>query len=114
MIVAAMFPADPVDGFPPGTPEGFPTSISATGLVHFVAGALGFTFLAISCFVAAWKMSRRNVTSLARLSFLSGLAVVLGFFGGMVLPVGILGIWFAVLVGWAWLAVMSLRLNRLA
>ena len=23
MIVAAVFPADPVDGFPPGTPEGF-------------------------------------------------------------------------------------------
>ena len=41
LIVAAMFPADPVDGFPPGTPEGFPTSISSTGLVHFVAGALG-------------------------------------------------------------------------
>src|SRR5262245_34018346 len=34
MIVAAVFPADPVDGFPPGTPEGPPTSISATGLVH--------------------------------------------------------------------------------
>ena len=114
MIVAAMFPADPVDGFPPGTPEGFPTSISTTGLVHFVAGALGFTFLAISCFFAARAMSRRNVSSLARLSLLSGLAVVLGFFGGIVLPVGILGIWFAVLVGWAWLAVMSLRLKRLA
>lgn len=37
-----------------------------------------------------------------------------GFFGGMVLPIGILGIWFAVVVGWAWLAVMSLRLNRLS
>jgi Protein of unknown function (DUF998) len=113
MIVAAMFPADPVDGFPPGTPKGFPTSISLTGLLHFVAGALGFTFLAISCFFAARAMSRRKVSSLARLSLLSGLAVVLGFFGGPVIPMGILGIWFAVVVGWAWLAVMSLRLNRL-
>jgi hypothetical protein len=113
MIVAAVFPADPVDGFPPGTPEGPPTSISTRGLVHFVAGALGFTFLAISCFVAARAMSRRRVSSLTFLSLLSGLAVVLGFFGGIVLPVGIVGIWFAVLVGWAWLAVMSLRLTRL-
>jgi hypothetical protein len=113
MIVAAMFPADPVDGFPPGTPEGFPTSISTTGLVHVVAGALGFTFLAISGFAAAWTM-RRRVPSLALLSLLSGLAVVFGFAGGIVFPIGILGIWFAVVVGWAWLAVMSLRLNRLA
>jgi hypothetical protein len=112
MIVAALFPADPVDGFPPGTLPGPPTSISTTGLVHFVAGALGFMFLAISCFCAARAMSRRNVSSLARLSLLSGLAVVLGFFGGMVFPMGILGIWFAVLVGWAWLAVTSLRLHR--
>jgi len=114
MIVAALFPADPVDGFPPGTPEGFPTSISTTGLVHFVAAGLGFMSLAISCFVAASAMSRRNVSSLARFSLLSGLAVVLGFFGGMMLPMGVLGIWFAVVIGWAWLAVMSLRVNRLA
>ena len=112
MIVAAMFPADPVDGFPPGTPNGPPTSISTTGLLHFVAGSLGFTLLAISCFFAAWAMWRRNVSSLALLSLLSGFAVVLGFFGGIVLPMGVLGIWFAVVVGWAWLTVMSLRLNR--
>jgi hypothetical protein len=113
MLVAAVFPADPVDGFPPGTPEGFPTSISTTGLLHFIAGALGFTCLAISGFFGAWTMWRRHVPSLAGLSFLGGVAVVFGFFGGMVLPVGILGIWFAVIVGWAWLTVMSLCLNRL-
>jgi Protein of unknown function (DUF998) len=114
MIVAAVFPADPVDGFPPGTPDGFPTSISTTGLIHFIAGALGFLCLAISGFAAARAMSRRDLPSLARISLLSGLAVVLGFFGGMVLPIGILGIWFAVVVGWAWLAVLSLGLSRLA
>jgi hypothetical protein len=60
MVVAAVFPADPVDGFPPGTPEGFPTSISTTGLVHFIVGALGFTCLALSGLFAAWTMWRRN------------------------------------------------------
>lgn len=45
MIVAAMFPADPVDGFPPGTLTGPPTSISTTGLIHFVAGSLGLTVI---------------------------------------------------------------------
>jgi hypothetical protein len=56
MLVASIFPADPVDGFPPGTPKGPPTSISTTGLVHLIAGALGFAFLAISCFFAAPAM----------------------------------------------------------
>ncbi len=110
MIVAAIFPADPVDGFPPGTPKGPPTSISATGLTHFIVGSLGFTFLAISCFFAAWALWRRNLSSLALLSLFSGAAVVLGFFGGLMLPMGIWGIWIAVVVGWAWLGVLSVRL----
>jgi hypothetical membrane protein len=117
MIVAAVFPADPVDGFPVGTPEGIATSISATGLVHFVAGALGFVSLAIGCFAAGRTMSRRNAPALARLSLLCGLAVVIGFFGGAAFSsstAGVMGIWFSVVVGWTWLAVMSLHLYRVA
>ena len=114
MIVAAVFPADPVDGFPPGTPPGFPTSVSTTGLLHFAAGASGFLFLTLSGILAAWTLARRSTWPLAALSLLSGLAVAFGFFGGLVLPIGIVGIWFAVIVGWAWLAVLSLRLNRQA
>jgi hypothetical protein len=113
MIVAAVFAADPVDGFPPGTPKGPPTSISTTGLIHFAAGGLGFLCLGISCLIAAWAMWRRRVSSLALLSLLSGLAVLVGFFGGIMSPIGILGIWLAVVVGWAWLAILSLRLNSL-
>ncbi|MGH9380609.1 MAG: DUF998 domain-containing protein [Thermoanaerobaculia bacterium] len=111
MIAAAVFPADPVDGFPPGTPEGPPTSISTTGLLHFFAGALSFLFLGISGFVAARAAWRRNLSSLAWISLASGLAVVIGFFGGFMLPFGIAGIWFAVVMGFAWLSYLSLRLN---
>jgi len=111
MIVAAVFPAEPVDGFPPGTPKGPPETISTTGLIHFAAGGLGFLSLGISCFFAAWAMWRLRVSSLALLSLLSGLAVLIGFFGGIMSPIGIRGIWFAVVVGWVWLAVLSLRLN---
>lgn len=115
MLIAAIFPADPVDGFPVGTPEGFPTSISTTGLIHFIAGALGFVSLAVSCFFAARAMSRRNASSLSRLSLFCGVAILVGFFGGPALSgtsVGTLGIWFSVVVGWAWLAVTSLHLYR--
>jgi len=117
MIVAAVFRADPMDGFPVGTPLGPPTSISTTGLVHFIAGTLGFISLAVSCFFAARAMSRRKARTMARLSVLAGLAVVLGCFGGFLIPgisVGTLGIWFAVVVGWAWLAVLSFHLYHAA
>lgn len=109
MIVAAVFRADPMDGFPLGTPEGPPTSISPSGLVHFAAGALGFVSLAVSCLFAARAMSRRNTRSLARLSLVSGLVILAGFFGGMAIPNSspVLGIWIAVVVGWVWLAVVS-------
>jgi hypothetical protein len=112
MLMAAIFPADPVDGFPPGTPTGPPTSISTTGLMHFVAGALTFTLLGVSGLVGAWTMMRRQNASLAALSLFSGLAVLIGFFGGIFSPIGIAGIWFAVVVGWAWLSVLSLQLQR--
>jgi hypothetical protein len=112
MIVASVFRADPMDGFPAGTPKGPPTSISPTGMVHFIAGAIGFVSLAISCLVAARAMSRREARGLARLSLASGVIILLGFFGGAALPFGspVLGIWIAVVVGWAWLAIASRRL----
>lgn len=116
MLAAAAFPADPVDGFPVGTPMGPPTTISTPGLIHFLAGTLGFVCLAVSCFFTMRAMTRRHAQALARLSLFSGLAVLLGFFGGAALSsissAGVLGIWFSVVVGWAWLAIVSLHLYR--
>lgn len=113
MILAAIFPADPVDGFPVGTPEGYPTTVSTTGLIHFAVGSTGFLALALSCFFAAVALSRRGERWLARLSLLSGIAIIAGFaspafLGGSASPTA--GIWFSVVVGWAWLALVSLRL----
>lgn len=112
MILAAVFPADPVDGFPPGTPEGFPTSVSTTGLTHFIAGSVGFLLLGLSALAASWTMRRRSAHSDAALSLVCGLSVLVGFFGTPFLAVGIAGIWFAVVAGWLWLAVLSLGLQR--
>jgi hypothetical protein len=58
-------------------------------------------------------MWRRNDRPLATLSLFSGLSVFIGFFGGIMLPIGVVGIWFAVVVGWVWLAALSLRQIRL-
>ena len=111
VFAAAFFPADPMDGFPPGTPQGAPTSISTTGLLHFAAGGLGFLLLGLSGIFAAAILRRRGAGGLAALSLVSGLVVLVGFFGGMALPLGVAGIWAAVVVGYAWLTVLSLRLR---
>jgi hypothetical membrane protein len=112
MVAAALFPADPVDGFPVGTPEGMPTSISTRGMLHFVFGALAFTSLGVAGLLAArrfWQSAR----GLATLSLGAGLLVLGGFFGGFMIPgIGTLGIWASVVVGWAWLMALSLQLQR--
>src|SRR5262245_20773332 len=74
MLAAAVFRADPMDGFPVGAPLGPPTSISTPGLVHFIAGTLGLTSLTVSCFFAARALSRRNSKLMARLSVFAGIA----------------------------------------
>ena len=110
VMMAAVFTADPVDGFPPGTPEGFPTSISTMGLLHFAAGGLGFACLTLCGFIGTWTFLKQRMPALALLSLVTGLAVAIGFFGGMALPIGMIGIWAAVIMGWIWLSVVCLRL----
>lgn len=115
LILAAVFPADPVVGFPPGTPQGASNSISTTGLIHFVVAVLGLVALMISCFAAFVTFKRRGESSISRLSLASGIVITLGFFGGPALGnAGIVGIWIAVATGWAWLAILSLHLYRVS
>jgi hypothetical protein len=112
VFTASFFRADPMDGFPPGAPLGPPTSISTTGLMHFAAGGLGFLFLGLGALFAAAHLRRRGDGGLAALSLVSGLVVLLGFFGGAALPaLNVAGIWAAVVMGYLWLTVVSLKLR---
>ena len=115
LVMAGIFVADPVSGFPPGTPEGPPTSISTSGLLHFVAGAIGFLFWAVSGVLTGRALARRRHRAMARYSEISGIVVAVAFFGGVPLSggsAGVLAIWFSVLAGWAWLTVVSIHLYR--
>jgi len=114
VALAAIFRADPMDGFPAGTPLGPPTAISTMGLLHFVVSALAFTCFGVSALLAARVLARRGERSMSRVSLASGLVMLLGFFGGFALPSPVLGIWISVVTGWAWLAVLSRHLYRVA
>jgi hypothetical protein len=115
MIVAAAFPMDPSDGFPVGTPEGMPTSVSASGIVHFAAGGLGFLSLAISCFFMAAAMRRRLQPALARFSLVAGIVIPFALMGGMMFQgPGIIGIWLSVVTEFLWIGVMARHLYRVS
>lgn len=115
LMAAGVFVADPVSGFPPGTPEGPPTTMTTSGLLHFLFGALGFLAWTLAAMLTGRTLSRRGERWMGRYSVLSGLVVGTAFVGGVPLSGGSLGImliWLSVVVGWAWLAVTSLHLSR--
>jgi len=117
MIAAAFFPTDPIDGFPPGTPLGVPTTMSTSGLVHLIAGAVTFIAMAVACWAGARTMAKRGERGLSRLSLLAGFVVFFGFFGGAAFSSsvgGVAGIWVAVVMGWAWLAIVSRYFYRVS
>jgi len=114
VALAAIFRADPVDGFPVGTPIGPPTGITTMGLLHIVVSAFAFTCFGVSALLSVRMLKRRGERALSRFSLVGGLVMLLGFFGGIALPSGVLGIWVSVVTGWAWLAVLSGHLYRVS
>ena len=115
LFAAAIFPPDPMGGFPVGGTDAMTASTS--GLLHLAAGAIGFVSLAVAAvIVGAWfRRERRRGAALT--SFVAAAVIVLGFVGGAALamvPAGVGLLWLAVLAGWAWLAIASLTAYRMA
>lgn len=110
LIAAGALRADPALGFPAGTPDG-PGAVSWHGAGHLIAGAIGFLCVIVATFVVA----RRQPRAMAVYCRVSGLLFLAGFAGiasGNAAPWLTLGFAGAVLVIWAWLAVVSVRLYR--
>jgi hypothetical protein len=110
-VLAGVFTADPMNGFPVGTPPGPPTAMSWHSLLHLVAGGLAFLCLIAACFVLARRLPR----GWAVYSRATGVLFLLSFLGiasGSGSAVVVLGFWFGVILSWAWLAAVSVRLYR--
>ena len=67
-----VLPADPSDGFPPGTPPGI-GEVSWHGLAHFAVAGLGFACLVAACFVLGSWFARNGQASWAWFSRITGL-----------------------------------------
>jgi hypothetical protein len=117
LAAAGAFVADPMNGFPLGTPDGRPAHPSLHGTLHIVSGGLGFLCLIAATFVLAGTFARAGENRWAWFSRVTGVVFAAGFAGvatGSSSAPIILGFWVAVALAFAWLAAVSLRLYRTA
>lgn len=115
LIAAGLFRADPMDGFPIGTPAGPPATISWHGIAHLVAGAIGFLALIVGCFVFARRSAAAGERGWMAFSIATGvfyLGAFAGIASGSNQPAIVLAFVAAVIIGWSWLAAVAARLRR--
>ncbi|MFD6142501.1 DUF998 domain-containing protein [Promicromonospora sp. NPDC060271] len=111
MVASAIFPPDPMPGFPPGQPGA--TTMTLSGVLHFAFGGVGFVALGVAALLLGGWLARHRERGHAAWSRAAGIMVLVGFVGGAALgPAGMGGLWLAVVVGFAWLLLASLRLYR--
>lgn len=109
LVAAAIFRADPALGFPVGTPDG-PATISWHGMLHFIAGGIGFACIAAACLVLARRYAgegRRGWTAFSLLTgvaFLGGFAMIASGRGSTVSNVVFTA---TVVLVWSWMAAVA-------
>lgn len=107
LILSAVFPPDPMAGFPAGSPEG---TVSVSGILHMLFGAVGFAAAAAAAFTYAGWSRRVGSPRRSVLGVVLGFMILAGFFGGAALSTSAIGVallWIAVVAVWTWLAVAS-------
>src|SRR5262245_58538285 len=110
MLLAAFFTADPVDGFPPGTPLGPPTTITTIGLLHFVTALIGFSGWIAASFVFARRFAALGQPAWALFSTATGALFLVAFLGTAAAVAPVMGLVVAVALAWAWLSATSAKL----
>ena len=117
LIGAGFFTADPALGFPPGTPADA-HAISWHGLLHFICGGIGFLGLIAACFVFARRFAARRQRGWVAYSVATGVIYLAAFAGiavgsnsvGVITTIVILAFSVAVVLGWAWVSAMAVKL----
>jgi hypothetical protein len=77
MVAGGIFRADPVPGFPPGTPSD--PAVSWHGTLHFGSGAIGFACLLAACIVLARRQAAEGRRNWAVFSRVTGVLFVVAF-----------------------------------
>ena len=115
LVAGGAFVADPMDGFPVGTPAGPPAEVTVAGLAHLAAGGVGFACLVAATFVLGRRFAAESRHRWAAWSRVTGLVVLAGFAGvasGSTSSLAVLGLWTGVVAGWVWLGAVCVHLYR--
>jgi Protein of unknown function (DUF998) len=115
LVLAGVFVADPMNGFPVGAPPGRPASTSWHAMLHLVTGGLGFLCLIAACLVFARRFAGQHRRGWAGYSVLSGVLFLVSFLGiasGSGSAAVVIGFTAGVVIAWAWLAAVSIHVYR--
>jgi uncharacterized protein DUF998 len=115
LIAAAIFRADPADGFGPGAPAGKAAHVSWHGDGHLLAASIGFAAVIAACFVLGRYYSRTGHRGLAVYSRITGIGFLAAFAGvttGSSSPAIVVPFYAGVLAVFAWIAVISVHHYR--
>jgi hypothetical protein len=78
MIAAGLLVMDPGQGFPAGTPDTVPTTMSWHSIGHMAAGTVTFTALIAACYVLARRFAARGSHGSAVAAVIAGTALLAG------------------------------------
>ena len=111
MVAAGIFSTDPGFGFPPGAPEGLPSSMSWHAVLHSIAFFLAFTSLPVACFVFVRRFASMKQSGWVAYSIATGLATPLLIALGMrsIIATGV-AFFIAGVVVCAWVVEIAMKL----
>ena len=115
LVAAGVFRADPMNGFPVGTPDGPPAQPTLHGTLHIAAGGVGFLALVAATWLLAARFrqdGRRRQATWTRATGAVFLVAFAGIASGATSPAVNLAFTAAVVLTWAWLSLTSLRQYR--
>jgi hypothetical protein len=119
LLGAGFFVTDPLNGYPPGTPN-LSLQISLPGRLHRLFSAFVFLALPIGCFVFARFFSRRGQRRWAIYSVLTGIAFVVMFVVTSVAFAQVQGLAeyaglfqrITLTIGWVWLTLLAIYMLK--
>jgi hypothetical protein len=117
VLGGGLFVTDPALGFPPGTPDMYPQTMSWHGLLHFTFGQIGFLALIVASFVYARYFATNGLRGWAMFSALTGAIFLFAIIATVVTAGGdgsvwaLLALYVAVILAWIWLSALSYHMR---